>query len=213
MLNNQNTSIKNTLAFNLLKDIMEKVLICCERMHYECLLKSKKIDNNENKIRNHLHINYLNNDKIRKEIGLDKYLFQTEVETNYVDDKPLSRMDFKVCCSDIFQNSSSFFIIECKRLDGNNYLNREYVVEGVNRFLGVSPAYSSLSKISSMLGFIVSNIDIDDNLKNICNIQKDCCENPNDMKKISDNIYFCRYGNNNIITLFHVFYDFSDIIM
>lgn len=49
--------------------------------------------------------------------------------------------------------------MECKRLDGKQPLNQKYVNEGICRFVGDSPQYSSYNHQNIMLGLVVKKID------------------------------------------------------
>ena len=64
-----------------------------------------------------------------------------------------------------WEQEKAYFIIECKRLDGNKTLNDKYKNEGINRF--ITKKYSSYYGANGMIGFVVKKIDIDENIKKI----------------------------------------------
>lgn len=124
------------------------------------------IENNENLIRNGLHKNYLENNQIREELQLIPYLFDTEVELyNEDDDSVKGRTDIKVYNAiERTKNTNSYYIIECKRIDGTNKLNKKYISNGINRFIE-NEKYPSFKKVNGMLGFVVNSIDIEHKTK------------------------------------------------
>ena len=162
-----NASLNRQMAWGILNDIVQKVLECLDLMRQDCECSSHKIANNEIKIRDYLYANYLNKDAVMRKIGFDNYRFESEAPENYLDSTPQGRADLKVYSIDDFSNRQRYFIIECKRLDGNLTLNREYIDEGVRRFTGEKPKYTSYHKMNCMLGFVVRNIDIDKNISRI----------------------------------------------
>ncbi|MBB2146834.1 hypothetical protein GM921_15125 [Pedobacter sp. LMG 31464] len=122
--------------------------------------------NNEDSIRDQLHCNYLNNTEIKKKIGL-RYHFECEPKEFGVGE---GYLDIKVFNANIFKNPSEYFIIECKRLNslnlkGRTGLNAEYIEHGIMRF--VKEKYSCYHRINAMIGFIVSKLDLDENINNI----------------------------------------------
>jgi hypothetical protein len=163
---------------------------------YSCYLliiaDKKKIPNNENKIRDIL-LEYLKNEKIRQESCLiEGYRFDKEV------DEGKGRVDIKIVSINDFENFEAYFIIECKRLNGNKLLNDKYVSEGINRF--TSKKYSSYYGINGMIGFVVKKIDIDANIKKIGNFF-DCIE--------KDKFYTTTHTD---LKLYHLMMDFSSLI-
>ncbi|OHD85441.1 hypothetical protein [Sulfuricurvum sp. RIFCSPLOWO2_12_FULL_43_24] len=115
--------------------------------------------NNENKIRDILLLNYLNDNSIRHMLGMTHFLFDPEVPENN------GRSDIKVQTYDTFQDTKAYYILECKRLNGQTTLNHEYVNNGINRF--TTKYYSSYFNINGMIGFIIHPINIDENMRKI----------------------------------------------
>ena len=115
--------------------------------------------NNENKIRDLLY-SYISKTHIRNNI-CNIYGFNMDKE---VDEKS-GRVDLKIKRLDDFEDYSAYYIIECKRLDGQPNLNREYIKNGIERF--TSGYYSSHYGISGMLAFVVQPINIHQNMQKI----------------------------------------------
>jgi len=93
------------------------------------------LSNDENTIRDVLLINYLRDNSIRKKINLTNYLFDREVP----EDRSVGRTDIKIQTQNTFEDTSAYYIIECKRLDGTNTtgttgLNAKYIENGIYRF-------------------------------------------------------------------------------
>lgn len=156
----KNTSLNRLIAANALNFVVGKVLLCLEMMQQDCVMSSIKIPNREPDICNYLFSNYLNNDAIVKTIGLDDFRFFSEVPENYVNSTPRGRADLQVFNINDFRHRDRYFIIECKRIDGNLTLNREYINEGIRRFVGGDPKYTSYYRINCMLGFVIRDMNI-----------------------------------------------------
>lgn len=141
--------------------ILSQIYLCYKKM----LTDYDSIENNENKIKNRLYKDYLDNQTIREELGLNNFLFKTETgfidgkynETGYTD---IEIIDLKRS----FYTTKSSYIIECKRLDGRSPKNKSslynaYVLEGINRF--ISEKYPTYYGVNGMIGFIVEKTDIE----------------------------------------------------
>lgn len=170
------------------------------------------IENNENKIKNRLYKDYLDNQSIIDELKLNGYRFKTEtafINENY-DEKGYSDIEVIDLIGSL-KNINSFYIIECKRIDDENphyqsSLNNKYINEGINRF--IEEKYPTHNNVNAMLGFVVKNIDIDNN-----------CNHFSDFKtyKFIDDFEFSYRSNhitktNKKITLYHLMLDFSSKI-
>lgn len=167
-----NASLNIQITIGILSHIINKVLECIELMRKDCELNSLTIPNNEIAIRDYLFSNYLNNDTVMRAIDFDEFRFSSEVPENYVNSKPQGRADLQVYSIDEFRHRERYFIFECKRIAGDLTLNRKYIDEGIRRFVGKMPKYTSYYKINCMLGFVVKNIDISKNTKNINDLLK-----------------------------------------
>lgn len=144
------------------QDICSKIVECYKMM----LSDNIKVKNDENQIRDLIYLNYLNNDKIRAKVGLLNYLFDREV----LEDNSKGKTDIKIITTNTFLNTSAYYIIECKRLNkknptGQTGLNAEYIKNGIMRF--VEGKYSTYNKLNAMIGFIVDQMDIQQNIQNI----------------------------------------------
>lgn len=190
----------------------------------ECMMNDKEIiDNDENIIRNILYEKYLNNNSVRKQIESDNFIFNIESPENFDENtkKYIGRVDIKVISINEFKDTSDYYIIECKRIDGTNILNNKYIDEGVSRFVVEPIKYKTKTNRNIMFGFIVKDINISENtikIKNIHstneyiknNISEDFIE-----ERQHENIYSLyrtSYYEYNI-KLFHIFYNISKIII
>jgi hypothetical protein len=144
------------------EEILTKVTVCYQ------LIKADKIslENDENKIRDVLLLNYLKNDQVRKDINLLQWHFEREVQ----EDHSIGRTDIKVISLDTFTKQEAYYIIECKRLDNKNTngtsgLNGEYIKNGIARF--TSKYYSSYHRVNGMIGFVIDDLKIQTNTKSL----------------------------------------------
>ena len=214
----KNTLLNQQVATGVLNHVIEKVLVCFDLMRHDCALKAVKIPNNEISIRDYLFCNYLDNDTIMRDIGLDDFIFIPEVPENYVKSKPIGRADLQVFSAERFRHRKSYFIIECKRIDGNLTLNREYISEGMRRFIGESPKYTSFYKANCMMGFLVKTMDVSKNVGCINQLLKDDYSDIQVRKYLYAGViphtYISTHGEkeDDFITLIHVFADCTSII-
>lgn len=152
--------------------ILSKLVLCYDRM----MKLEINLKNNENIIRDFLLINYLKNDKVRKEMELLDYHFEREVP----EDTTVGRTDIKIISKNTFEIQDAYYIIECKRLNsknkkGSSGLNMEYINNGIFRY--TSGYYKSYHRINAMIGFIVDQVDIHENVEILNELllsSKDC---------------------------------------
>lgn len=147
---------------NEFEKILSKIAICYQLMKTDKVL----LENDENKIRDILLLNYLKNDEIREKVDLLEWHFEREVQEDY----SIGRTDIKVISPKTFEKQEAYYILECKRLDNTNTtgttgLNAEYIKEGINRF--TSKKYSSYYRMNGMIGFVVEDLNIHENVINI----------------------------------------------
>jgi hypothetical protein len=66
-------------------------------------------------------------------------------------------------------NDKDYYIVECKRVDGNSKsnLNYRYVRKGIVRFVLDPITYTSYHNKNIMFGYVVKNIDVPENTKKI----------------------------------------------
>lgn len=220
----KNKSLNSFAKKSIFNDLINFIFISLDNMKQVYILQNEKIQNNEEKIRTHLVVNYLNNDEFRNSIGYNTLMlrFDIEVPENYnkEDENYLGRIDIRVITPNFFKDSKDYYNIECKRIDGSKTLNKLFVKEGICRFVLENSKYLSYHNKNIMLAFVVENIDIEQNIKQINQIQ---IENKNikmiqemqrnDMNRKKYYLYESRYVNENQqLELSHMFYDLSDIV-
>jgi len=86
------------------------------RAHRAMLVDCPVIENNEPKIRNYLFEHYLNDSLFKEQNGLELFHFEPEPAV-IKDGEEIGYIDIKVInfCN---YSPKSFYILECKRLDG-----------------------------------------------------------------------------------------------
>lgn len=177
------------------QDLISKIYLCCGLM---LLDKIELPYNDENGIRDILLNEYLQKRNVRNNIcNIYGFRFDKEVDVND------GRVDIKIITLNDFENDDAFYVIECKRLDGKPALNKAYVEHGIKRFTTNYKSknheyyYPSNYEINGMIGFIVKNININDNMIKIGNFFN-IVEN----NKLYD-------SNHENCKLFHLMMDFS----
>ena len=201
------------------KGLLGKIVLC----FYKMLKDNVKLENNENKIRDLLLNKYINNNEIRKEIGLTEFTFNPEVPEANTNGRPDIKIQ-PIKCS--IEDTSAYYLIECKRLDDKNLdgktgLNGEYVENGIKRF--VSGTYSSYNRINGMIGFVVKQLNIQDNIENINSIIKNHYPELNTSQYLQREYFINNFNfhyssihidsNKRNITLYHLMFDFSKNIV
>jgi hypothetical protein len=176
--------------------------------------------NDENEIRNRILIDYLNDDDVRKLTGLTEFAFNREVPEN--DTK--GRTDIKIEIKNRFRRADAYYIIECKRLDGENVLgvsglNGDYIKDGICRF--VTRYYSTYCGINGLLGFVVAKMDITVNAGHI-NTLATTKINCNMIREIKKEFFIQNFDyhyssehkdyTGNVFTLYHLMLDYSSNI-
>jgi len=147
---------------NEFEKILSKITICYQLMKTDEVV----LENNENKIRDVLVNDYINNLKIKQNLQFNYFLFPEVPES-----KTSGRTDIRIHNPNSFLNQNEeYYIIECKRLDNTNTkgtsgLNAKYIENGIDRF--ITKYYSSYYRVNGMIGFIVEDLEIDKNVKNI----------------------------------------------
>jgi hypothetical protein len=194
------------------ESLLSKIIVCYEKMSAHIT----SLPNKENEIRDVLLIDYLNDNKIRNEIGLKNYLFDPEVPEGNE-----GRTDIKIQTKNTFEDTAAYYIIECKRLDtkSKNWeksLNSEYVNEGIARF--VSKKYSTYYKVNGMIGFIVEAMDINENIIAINSLLNGNLNTSQVLHyhEIAPNFDFSYRSTHNLdkgeIAIYHLMFDFSQQI-
>jgi hypothetical protein len=206
--------IYNGVFYNAeFEGILSKIIICYDLM----LIDKVSLSNDENSIRDVLLINYLKDNAIRKKTSLTDYLFDREVP----EDRSIGRTDIKIQTLNTFQDTSAYYIIECKRLDSTNAngstgLNAKYIENGIYRF--ASKYYSIHHKVNGMIGFIVHPIDISQNVTSINSLLKTTFTNAGTIQELKyreivsgyDFSYCSTHSvDENIIVIYHLMLDCS----
>ena len=196
------------------EDILSKIIICYKLM----IADNVSLTNDENTIRDVLLINYLKDNSIRKKIKLNDYLFDREVP----EDRSIGRTDLKIQTLNTFQDTSAYYIIECKRLNainlnGTTGLNAKYIKDGMYRF--ASTTYSTHYKTNGMIGFVVEPIDISANVRSINNLLATNFSEANttqdlQYREIVTNFGFsycsCHNVSEDSVVLYHLMFNFSE---
>lgn len=208
----------NNIAFEngLFNLIIVHLYQCSHKMMETCKATGNELYNHEDKITNRLVANHLNFNDLRL-----RFIPQSQ-ETFIPDgDNYKGRCDIRVVSDDWFRNQNDYYLVECKRIDGGNYLNRQFVSEGISRFVVSSPKYPSYHKRNIMFGYVVKAIDIPDNTVKIDQLQGELLAGvlPGKFLLVSNEstefyYYSCEYQSDTIdsIELAHLFYDFSSVI-
>lgn len=217
----QNQLLNQNFKQNFYDIIITALIRSCKIMIENCCSNKLNIPNHEEKIRTHLLENYLENEKIRCAIGLSdvKIRFLPEVLENYDADTNtyIGRTDIRVLSSNWLSNPNDYYIVECKRLDGTKSLNQKYVDEGICRFVGDTPKYSSYNNKNIMLGFVVKDIDCSVVISEITDIHNERIGDiiDKDITPIvkSKDYYLCESVYTNQLSLSHIFYNVSSVII
>lgn len=218
----QNPALNRVYKEQLFARIMGAIVKSCELMVSDCVGENYFLDNHEERIRTYLVENYLDHDGKRNDIGLQgiDIRFEVEIPENY---NPTTisytgRTDIRILLRNWFSNRNAYYIVECKRLDGKNTLNDLYVKEGVSRFVGDAPKYSSFYNKNIMLGFCVTKHNIKQNVAKIAKIHT--CMIPEESRGLTlcidtstYKIYESGYTKPRDLELEHIFFDMSDIIL
>ena len=188
---------------------------------YQTMLKDRVLvpNNNEEKIRDIIK-KYLNDNNFREINQLNSYLFEAE---------PLEglggKVDIKVMTRNTFEDTDSYYIIECKRLNdqntsGTSGLNGKYIENGVMRF--TSNKYSAHHGVNGMIGFVVKEMDIDKNINKINTLLSNPrFKNANTIDKLTkkslNKFLYCyqskhKDSQKKTIDIYHLMLDFSDNI-
>lgn len=196
--------------------ILSKIIFCYNMM----IANDVRLESDENKIRDVILKDYLNDNNVRKQVNLMDFLFNREVP----EDNNLGRTDIKIETQNTFIDTKAYYIIECKRLDSQNQtgttgLNGKYISDGICRF--VSGKYSTYKNTNGMIGFIVQPIDIHKNT--ICingllanqNFQTNTNFNLQP-RKVKDDFEYCYCSTHSTgkqeIVIYHLMLDFSNNI-
>ena len=213
-------SLNSDFKCGLFNIILLAIRRSCELMVEESRKNGIVIENHEEKIRTHLLENYLDKDEIRSKIGLANIplRFSPEVPENYNSSTNtyIGRTDIKITSSNWLINKRDYYIVECKRIDGSSTLNENYVKDGICRFVGTSPKYSSFHKKNIMLGFVVKKIDYAKTIATISANHKSFLASNicRDITVVENEVAYllCESEYVDSLVLSHLFYDFSSVV-
>lgn len=113
-----------------------------------------KVANDENAIRDAVSL-YLQNDNYKN--AQTDFVRYYQVDTE-VREGAHGRTDIRFLKVKEYEGQEVYYTIECKRLDGSNFLFKEYVGNGIRRF--TTGKYPSQLGCNAMLGFVVKPIDL-----------------------------------------------------
>lgn len=198
--------------------ISKYIVESCELLSADYQGQGRRMPNHENTIRNILLEEYLDDDDRRASCGVGDYRFMPEIMEHYDGQGSyIGRADIRVLLKTDFGRRNAYYLVECKRLDGSRNLNREYVEEGVARF--VSRKYSAYYGKGIMLGFVVSQINIAQNAQEIESLQNESARPSMHGNfamldiRASQETYRCIYQiQDGELELRHTFVDFSGVV-
>lgn len=222
-----------TLRFEYTQDYINtefcKVCRGCILVYNSIIESHCSLPNDENLIRDEF-MKYLKNPQYRSShTPLNEFHFEKEVP------EYMGRVDIKVMPRNGFEDDYAYYIIECKRLDNNNTtgitgLNGEYVRNGICRF--TTGFYSTYNDCCGMLGFVIEKMDIHENTCGIINgllsqtmtNDKGLDVNANVTMPLTNILMIntfnhsyiskhCHNYDNREITIYHLMFDFSNIVM
>jgi len=155
-------SFNRQIYFGEFEILLSKIATC-----YNLMVQDKvQLPNDENKIRNVLVNQYINNSKIKRQLEIAYFIFPEVPET-----ESIGRTDIRIQKPDSFYNQNeAYYIIECKRMNSNarrgtSGLNAEYIRNGICRF--TSNYYASHYGVNALIGFVVEPLDIHQNADDI----------------------------------------------
>lgn len=196
------------------EELLSKLIAC-----YRLMIDNQTIlENDENKIRDVLLWEYLQNDHMRDRIGLAKWHFEGEVPEN----RNVGRTDIKVISEDTFKKQEAYYILECKRLNktnttGKTGLNAKYIKNGICRF--TSNYYKSYHRVNGMIGFVTEELDIHDNVSRIDKLLSSSFKEANTVKQITKDSFIMGFDyhyhsihlcdTNGELKIYHLMFDFN----
>ena len=181
---------------------------------YEFVRRSgKTFKNNEVIIRDEI-FQYLQDVRVTNRIEpFMYYRVNKEVDENN------GRLDLKIERLMPYTDPKAYFSIECKRIDGKkpngkSGLNAKYVKEGINRYK--QQKYTAYYKVNGMFGFVVDDMNIEENVKSINLFLKEGEHlSKKQIDKCFDECYFSSHAvkNGGKLSLYHLMFDFHDNVL
>ncbi len=206
---------------NLYAVIVNALISGCALMVDDCRKSGRKIPNHEELIRNCLLEQYLEDDDVRLALGLNDVplRFLPEVLDGYNKSAGVytGRTDIRVTSINWFFNRNDYYIVECKRIDGTQALNKKYVEDGISRFTNNPPKYPSYHQRNIMLAFMVKSVDRNTVISAIAKIHATFLNSITTqniaVSRASPEYSLCESGYSSGLTLGHIFYDVSDAVV
>lgn len=212
-----NNQLNLLYAQGIAEDIIAILVKCCKKMKADAF-SGNLLPNNENKITNRLFNDYLENEHVYK-----LFHFQLQAPENYNSKTNLYAgiADIRVTLWDMLSLPTIYMLIECKRVDGKAPLNKEYIKEGVQRFIGDLPKYKSHYGRNIILGYVVSSINIPENVVKMEMLQAKLIEGVSisdfELRGYNSDWYIysseSTSGEGISIILDHLFFNLSDAII
>lgn len=215
---NLKKELKDVLIQSNFEKIIQYLMDMSEALVCDLAKRGDTLPNDENRIRSIILEEYLDKDEVRKKNRMASFRFTPENMENYNGvGAYIGRTDIRITLTSDFKKKNAYYIIECKRIDGLDSLNKKYVEEGVGRF--VREKYSSYYGRNVMFGFIIKKVNISQNTKRIESIQNTSTDlllhgniNIIGTSGVSEH-YKCTYKiASGELELRHVFSDFSSVI-
>lgn len=166
MMGKFSRKISEALRRDDFEQISDYIVESCNLLSVDYQHQGKRMPNHENTIRNILLEEYLDDDSQRINYGMRDYRFIPETQEHYDGQgNYIGRADIRIMLKTDFEKRDAYYLVECKRLDGSHNMNKEYVEEGVARF--VFRKYSAYYGKGLMLGFVVRAMNITKNTQEI----------------------------------------------
>lgn len=206
---------------NIYEKELENLLYIIVRC-YKSIMDDLQVPNDENKIRDILLYKYLKDRGIRRIYKLDNYIFLPEVREGNK-----GRTDIHINTPNSFGEEETYYIIECKRLDKKNLsgktgLNAKYITDGIMRFVS-SDYYSCHYEINAMLGFIVTDLVVNNDIIDNLNKLLDTFSETSTIQKLTKSDFAEDYeyqyiskhkrGDGVNLKLYHLMLNFSKIVI
>lgn len=192
-------SFRMTQLQGILNDICNVYLLICKT--------GKNVSNNENAIRDAV-CDYLQNDFYKNNYTNVVRCYHVDTEVREGDH---GRTDIRFLKVKDYEGQQVYYTIECKRLDGNSHLCKEYVDNGIRRF--TTGKYPTFLGCNAMLGFLVRAIDLAETINKV-NSHLDVTEHLHIQSGTTSTMVRLESCHSvpNMFLLYHLWTDFSGIV-
>lgn len=196
-----------TIEYNKrdLKYLLNSLYSCYKKIISEINFISHK----ENDIRDvFISENYLDNHKIKEELGVNEFQFDKEISTIK------GRADIRIfnMIEKLSGHDKPYYYIECKVLDASNpsiansNLYSKYINNGIKRY--IDEIYPTHNEANGMLGFFIKSTDFIEQCKFFTDLKFHSFIDNFPLSYISEHTT----SSNKKIILYHLMLDFSDKI-